>query len=95
MAGYIVIHIEVHDPEAYEAYRARVRAVIGEHDGRFIARGQEPEVVEGDWPGKRTVILEFPLAEAARGFWDSPAYGELRELRQRASRFDAVIVDGA
>jgi uncharacterized protein (DUF1330 family) len=32
--------------------------------------------------------------DPARRFWDSPEYGELRELRQRASRFDAVIVDG-
>ena len=94
MAGSIVIHIEVHDQEAYQAYRAGIRTVIARHDGRFIVRGQEPEVIESDWPDTRMVSLEFPSVEAARRFWDSTEYGDSRELRQRASRFDAVIVNG-
>ena len=94
MAGSIVIHIEVHDQEAYQAYRAGIRTVIARHDGRFIVRGQEPEVIESDWPDTRMVSLEFPSVEAARRFWDSTEYGDIRELRQRASRFDAVIVNG-
>ena len=94
MAGSIFIHIEVHDQEAYQAYRAGIRTVIARHDGRFIVRGQEPEVIESDWPDTRMVSLEFLSVEAARRFWDSTEYGDIRELRQRASRFDAVIVNG-
>jgi uncharacterized protein (DUF1330 family) len=40
------------------------------------------------------VILEFPSLERAKAWWDSPEYRPLREIRQRASRGDLIVVDG-
>jgi uncharacterized protein (DUF1330 family) len=40
------------------------------------------------------VILEFPSLDAAKAWYDSPAYCEVREHRFRVSDHRAVIVEG-
>jgi uncharacterized protein (DUF1330 family) len=50
--------------------------------------------VEGD-PGLRSVVLmEFPDADSARAWYDSPAYQPLKAIRHRAARNNAVLIDG-
>jgi uncharacterized protein (DUF1330 family) len=62
--------------------------------GRFIARGGELAILEGDWRPKRLTLLEFPDLEAAKRFYKSPEYQEAKRLREGAARFDMVAVDG-
>ena len=66
MAAYIIATIEVTDPEKFEVYRGQVPATIEKHGGRYLARGGDVTVVEGDQPVRRTVILEFDSLEPAR-----------------------------
>lgn len=40
------------------------------------------------------VITEFPSIEAARAWYDSPAYSEVRRLRHLAADYRAFIVEG-
>jgi uncharacterized protein (DUF1330 family) len=47
MAAYMVADIEIIDPAAFEAYRARVSAVIAAHGGRYLVRGGATFVIEG------------------------------------------------
>ena len=63
MAAYIIATIEVTDPEKFEVYRGQVPATIEKHGGRYLARGGDVTVVEGDQPVRRTVILEFDSLE--------------------------------
>ena len=63
MAAYIIATIEVTDPEKFEVYRGQVPATIEKHGGRYLARGGDVAVVEGDQPARRTVILEFDSLE--------------------------------
>jgi uncharacterized protein (DUF1330 family) len=62
--------------------------------GRFIARGGELAILEGDWRPKRLVLLEFPDLEAAKRFYESPAYQEAKRLREGAAGFNMVAVEG-
>jgi uncharacterized protein (DUF1330 family) len=94
MTAYIVGDIEIHDPQAYEEYRARVPAVIAAHGGRYLVRGGAVETLEGDWALKRTVILEFPDMEALMAFWNAPDYQPLRAIRQKASTGRLVAIQG-
>ena len=53
-------------------YREAVTPVIASSmAGRFLVRGGEVEVFEGEYNGRRRVVIEFDSKEAARGFWDS------------------------
>jgi uncharacterized protein (DUF1330 family) len=94
MAAYIHGDIEVIDSEAYEQYRREVPAVIAAYGGRYLVRGGEAELLEGEGQPKRQVILEFPDVERLKAFYDSPEYRTLRALRQRASVGRLIAVEG-
>ena len=72
MAYYLLIEAEVLDADRYAVYREAVTPVIAQYGGRFLVRGGEVEVFEGEYNGRRRVVIEFDSKEAARGFWDSP-----------------------
>jgi uncharacterized protein (DUF1330 family) len=63
---------------------------VARHGGKYLFRGGDVAALEGSWDDERLVILEFETAEAARAWYQSTEYQQLRELRQRAA--DAVIL---
>ena len=95
MAAYVIGEIEVTDPATYEEYRRQVMAVVTKYGGKFIVRGGRAEPLEGGWRPKRFVVVEFPSMERALGWYRSPEYAPLIELRKRASRGKLIIVEGA
>lgn len=94
MAGYILVRVAVHDPQAYSRYTAAVPEVLARYDGRFLVRGGAAEAFEGRYDGERLVVLEFPSLERAHAFWHSEEYGALKALRQGAATMTAVAVEG-
>jgi len=94
MKGYIIADVEIRDPGEYEAYKAAVPATLEVYGGRFIVRGGETEVLEGDWQPKRIVVLEFDSPEQARAWYESEEYGDPKALRQRASTASLILVSG-
>lgn len=94
MPAYVIVDTDVHDPEQYERYKAASPGAIAAAGGRFVARGGELAVLEGDWRPKRLVLLEFPDLEAARRWYDSPEYREARRLREGAAVLQMVAVEG-
>ena len=94
MAAYIIATIEVTDPEKFEVYRGQVPATIEKHGGRYLARGGEVLVVEGDQPERRTVVLEFDSLEKAKGWYYSDDYAGPKELRIASTISNVMIVDG-
>ena len=94
MVAYIVTQIEITDPETFETYRAQVPPILEKYGGEFIVRGGDREVLEGDWPWPRMVILKFPDREAAKAWHASAEYQGPKALRQAASKANMIIVDG-
>ncbi len=94
MSAYLVAVVEVTDPEAYKKYAARAPETISQYGGRYLVRGAQPDVQEGEWPLDRLVVLEFPDVEAARRFYHSPEYQEIVPLRQAASKGAVAILPG-
>ena len=94
MPGYLIAEIEVTDPEQYEEYKARVGATLEPYGARYLARGGETEVLEGDWKPRRLVILEFDSAERARQWWTSPEYAPVKAIRERSSHSRLVLAEG-
>jgi uncharacterized protein (DUF1330 family) len=94
MAAYLIAHVDLHDLDAYEEYRRLVPAVIAAYGGRYLVRGGATEVLEGEWPPCRNVVLEFPTMLALKAFWDSPEYRPLRALRERAATSSIAAVEG-
>jgi uncharacterized protein (DUF1330 family) len=95
MAAYFLFdNVEVMDAAALASYAEQAAKTVGEHGGRYLAANVAPEVVEGD-PGLRSVVLlEFPDADSARAWYESPAYQPLKAIRHRAVRNNAVLITG-
>ncbi len=94
MPAYVVIETDIHDPERYERYKQASPGALAAGGGRFIARGGEIAVLEGDWRPKRLVLLEFESLEATRRFYVSREYQEARALREGAANLNMVAVQG-
>ena len=94
MPAYVIVETDVTDPEQYEQYKAASPAAIAAGGGRFLVRGGELAVLEGDWQPPRIVILEFEDLQAAKRWYESQAYREAKKLREGAASFRAIAVQG-
>lgn len=94
MPAYVVLDVEVQDPKVYEQYKELAPPAIAAYGGRYLARGGRTQTLEGGWKPSRLVILEFPTAEKARAWWDSPEYAAARKVRQTCARTEMVLIEG-
>ena len=94
MTAYVIVDIEVTDPEGYKEYVKMAPETVKLYGGKYIARGGANETLEGDWQAKRLVILEFPSVEQAKKWLNSPEYAPARALRHQYARSNMVVVEG-
>jgi uncharacterized protein (DUF1330 family) len=94
VTAYVVVEIQVHDPELYEQYKPIAANSIELHGGHYLARGGETELLEGDDSPRRIVILQFPDTAAARRWYRSAEYAEALKIRERASVGRMIVVEG-
>jgi uncharacterized protein (DUF1330 family) len=92
--AYVVVEITVHDPDTYKEYMLLAPPTIAKHKGKYLVRGGTTEALEGNWNPKRFVILEFPTAQAAKDWWNSPEYTAARKIRERSADARMLLVDG-
>lgn len=92
--GYIIGHITVTDPDAYKEYVIKDTPILQGLGGRFIIRGGQSEVVEGE-SYERHVVIEFPSYSAAQAAYNDPEYQEVLKIRQRTAKSTIILVEGA
>lgn len=94
MPAYVLAEIEVTNPEGYKEYTTHVPATIAKYGGRFVVRGGKATALEGEWPERRRVLIEFPSADAARKWFDSPEYEKPKAMRQANSKGRLLLLEG-
>ncbi len=52
------------------------------------------KVLEGTWNPKRLVVIEFPSAEAARRWYDSPEYRKVLPIRLQHAVSHMLLAEG-
>lgn len=93
--AYVIVDMDVTDPDRYKAeYVPRSGPAVEAAGGRYLARGGETVVLEGDRQPNRTVVIEFPSLDAAKAWYDSPAYREARSARDGAAVGSFIVVEG-
>jgi uncharacterized protein (DUF1330 family) len=92
--GYVVVTELIRDPAIYKSYVEKARRTIQQAGGRIIISDDNPTVLEGQWRGSRTVVLEFDSVEAARRWYDSAEYQDIVGLRHAAAESNAIILSG-
>ena len=94
MPAYIVVRVDVTDPEQFAEYLKVTPGIIEQFGGKFLVRGGERVTLEGEEETRRMVIIEFPSMETAQAFYHSDEYAAAIALRTGASVAQFVAVDG-
>ncbi|OHV65260.1 DUF1330 domain-containing protein [Pseudofrankia sp. BMG5.36] len=92
--AYVVLTEAIKDPDGMAEYAKVAGASFAGVAGRPLALGPVSEVLEGEWHGNQTVILEFDSVEEAKAWYTSEAYAKAIPLRQAAADCNAAIVPG-
>ena len=93
MAVYGIVQNTVVDPDLMQEYLDRVGATVPEGVS-VIASDDVPEVIEGEGPALRTVIVEFPDRDVFDAWYQSEEYEELARIRMEAAPGTFVLVEG-
>ena len=67
--GYVIAQISVSDPDTYAKYIKLVLPTIEHFGGAFLVRGGRAESYEGEPPGDRHVVIQFPSYKNAQDWY--------------------------
>ena len=94
MSAYLVVDIDVHDPEQYTGYVAEAPSYVEKHGGKYLVRGGNAAIVEGDWCPSRFVVVEFPSDAHAQAFLDDAEYQAVADIRRASTNSKMILVEG-
>jgi uncharacterized protein (DUF1330 family) len=92
--GYLIGEVEITDPARLEKYGEKLAETLAPFNHHFVVRSSKIQVLEGDVPKSRIVVIAFDSVEKARAWYDSPAYAAIKPIRQRAAKSRIFIVEG-
>ncbi len=94
MKGYIVFTREkTLDAAELAIYKDEVGGTFEGHEVKVLASYGKHQVLEGD-ETEGVVIAEFPTFDAAKAWYDSPPYREVRKHRLRGAIYRGILVEG-
>ncbi|MDG1135087.1 MAG: DUF1330 domain-containing protein [Pseudomonadales bacterium] len=94
MTTYVTAQINIHDREKYAQYEQGFMEIFASYEGKMLAVDEAPEVWEGQWSYTRTVLIEFPSAQAAKSWYSSDEYQQLAAHRWVASTANIAMIEG-
>ena len=94
MPAYVISTVKIEDESAVKNYRKLAEASIDEFGGKYLVRGADAEVVEGEQTDRKIVLVEFPSIEKAQQWYASSAYAKALQFRDKALTRQLIFVDG-
>lgn len=91
---YMIAINDVSNPDGYKnEYLPPAQASIKAHGGVYVAAG-EGNVIDGDLPKGRTVILRWDSMEQLLAWRHSPEYEAARKIGANYAKYNLVAVEG-
>jgi uncharacterized protein (DUF1330 family) len=94
MTAYVVAQLSIRDRARYDRYAAAFLPTLKPFGGRLLAADEAPQVMEGEWPRDKLVLITFPDRETARAWAASPAYAAIAKDRLAASEAVVILASG-
>ena len=85
---------EIVDQEELNTYRQRVNGTLVGQSARIVIDHGRFLILEGQGPVEGLTVYEFPSTEAARNWYDSVAYREVRQHRKKGAKYLVVLAEG-
>jgi len=95
MSAYIIGSLIVQDWDWYREYRNVTELLVAKYGGRYLAKGGNPEKVEGTSPQAHAVVMiEFPDRQSALDWYNDEEYAPMIALRQKSNvHTELMLVD--
>jgi len=96
----MVIEAKIKDKERFSDYATIVPSIVKNYGGEYIVLGGKQEKLEvddcwdDDYIETRIVISRWPNVEAAKLFWESPEYAQVKMLREGTGSFKILLLEG-
>lgn len=94
MATYVLGDFAIRDPDGFKEYAQKVRPLLESYGARYLVRGGDVEILEGEWEHHTVVLLEFPSREVADEFYRSDEYAPLLALRLESADSTVSVLEG-
>jgi len=94
MPAYVIFDVDIRDAGKYREFMLAVKPALEEAGARYLSRGGEHIVYEGDWEPRRIVLIEFPSVAHWEAFYNGPTYRGLKAIRDSCSSARLVGVEG-
>ena len=95
MPAYMIVTAKISDRDKFiSGYGQAAGALVSQFGGRYLLMGPGAELLEGDFgEGASMVISEWPDKDAAKRFWNSPEYQEVKKLREGIADCQVLLIE--
>ncbi|MEP0521833.1 MAG: DUF1330 domain-containing protein [Hyphomicrobiales bacterium] len=94
MSAFVIFDVEITDMDQYQKFMLGVKPALEAAGAKYLARGGDHRVYEGDWEPRRIVLLEFPSVAHWEEFYNGSVYQGLKAIRDGCSSAHLVAVEG-
>ena len=93
---YMIVNIQINDPDEYKIYEKGFFPYLKKHNGSFITFDDTPQCLEGETPKQfdRVVLFSFPSEQDADNWWADKGYQKLSKHRRAATEITLQKVKG-
>jgi len=94
MKAYMITFVRFQDYAAYQReYIKAAHAILTSHGGKAVLVSDDKEVIEGELPDGRIVVVEFPSKKHAKAFYNDPQYQPFKKIRHKFAQCDSAIIE--
>jgi uncharacterized protein (DUF1330 family) len=94
--AYFIAQIQVDDWDKFMTeYGAAAGPSLMEYEAKILVGGPGATVIEGDWAGNHTVVIEFKDMDTATAWYNSPNYESARPLRHANTSLNNIVFANA
>lgn len=94
MAVYALAQLTIHDRDRYQKYVDQFLPTLAPYNGQVLANDEAPTVLEGEWPHRKLVLLQFPDEASLIGWAQSDAYQAIVTDRHESATGPVLLVHG-
>lgn len=95
MPAYMIVTAKIADRDRFiSGYANAAAELVAKFGGRYLLIAPGAELLEGQFgDGASMVISEWPDKAAAKHFWDSPEYSEVKKLREGIADCQVLLIE--
>ncbi len=95
MPAYMLTFLRVEDAETHARdYLPDAHAILLKYGGKPLAITEHFDVLEGNLPEGRLILMEFPSAQAAKDYYLGPEHAPYKAILDKVASSDLMVFEG-